>query len=474
MMLKKLVILIMIISVSANLFDISTRIETSSRAIASMIDIMKEKYYIEFNLVLLGDDKNLELIATKIRSRTFEPLTIKIDKKFTNETKFYSLKESKSSIIICSHRNFDLDFNSFNDKSSMSYKRSYFLGYCPYDLEDVNVLRKVIIPDTRFFILGHTADGNMTLIGSEMVSMNSCEPVMRSLNTYLTSEMRWMKTNFIPIHDSFYGCDFEICVLQASMDVSFVYIEKVDFSNQIKYVKGLSTSLLPLLKQRLNIGKFNYIEGLIKQEMNSNGNLVPCDLLLYYHRMIENNNTHNKVFFNTHYAETYPVYHVQYAYLVTKGLSYTPMEKLLLPFDLETWIMIIITFAIGFLTILIIYRCNKTIQRFVFGTYVRDPSLYLTSIFFGIGVTRLPGRNFARFLFMVFTLYCLIIRTAYQGKMFDFLNIDVKRPTASSEEDLIQNQIPIFRVSKSTLQRKLIVNLIFLLKPFSKTNRDDK
>jgi hypothetical protein len=150
------------------------------------------------------------------------------------------------------------------------------------------------------------------------------------------------------------------------------------------------------------------------------------------------------------------------------------MEKLLLPFDLETWIMIIITFAIGFLTILIIYRCNKTIQRFVFGTYVRDPSLYLTSIFFGIGVTRLPGRNFARFLFMVFTLYCLIIRTAYQGKMFDFLNIDVKRPTASSEEDLIQNQIPIFRVSKSTLQRKLIVNLIFLLKPFSKTNRDDK
>lgn len=156
--------------------------------------------------------------------------------------------------------------------------------------------------------------------------------------------------------------------------------------------------------------------------------------------------------------ETYPVYYAEYSFIVTKGLSYSPMEKLFLPFDLETWIMIMITFAIGFFTIFIIYRLKRVVQRFVFGTFIRDPSFNLTSIFFGISVTRLPGRNFARFLFMLFTLYCLIVRSAYQGKMFEFLKVDVKKPTANSVDDLVDMKIPIIQITdfrEGTYQKPL-------------------
>jgi hypothetical protein len=234
------------------------------------------------------------------------------------------------------------------------------------------------------------------------------------------------------------------------------YIMVGDSDPELQNITGLSAVLLPLLKDKLNIGRFRETFGSTKEEYrnkmfrNASAFHSLCNLLLFNYEIIHPNSfvkTYtSKVM--TFYTKTYPVYYSQYGYTITKGLSYTPMEKLLLPFDLETWIMIIITFAIGFLTIFIIYRCNRFVQRFVFGTFIRDPSLNLTSIFFGIGVTRLPGRNFARYLFMIFTLYCLIIRTAYQGKMFEFLNTDVKRPTAKVEQNLIDWKIPVLSVSQ--------------------------
>lgn len=69
--------------------------------------------------------------------------------------------------------------------------------------------------------------------------------------------------------------------------------------------------------------------------------------------------------------------------------------------------------------------------------------LNLAQVFFGIGLLQTPGRNFARFLFMMFTILCLVIRTAYQGKMFDFLQYDVKQPIATSIQEVIDRQIPV-------------------------------
>jgi hypothetical protein len=447
MLLKSVLFIILLKSVSMRKIDISRRIESSSRAIASLIDVMKEKYYLEFNLILLGDDKNLELIANKIRSRSSAPLKVVFDKKFTNKTAVYKLKEPKSSIIMSSRQNFDLDFESFREKSSTAYKRSYFLGYCLYDTEKKEIYKPAYFPDSRFFFMTHTIDGNLTITGNEMVSKNSCVPMTRTLNTFIASEMKWKSTSFIPEYKNFYGSDFEVCVLKSTEDISFVSFQQKQGSIETKRVKGVAASLLPLLKQQLHFGKYKYTVAAARKIPNKEV-FVYCDLLLFNYYYITDKN-YQKLFNDVRktYSISYPVHFVQYGFAVTKGLSYTPMEKLLLPFDLETWIMILITFAIGFLTIFIIYRCNRFVQRFVFGTFVQDPSLYLTSIFFGIGVTRLPGRNFARYLMMIFTLYCLIIRTTYQGKMFEFLNKDVKRPTAKTEQDLIDWQTPVYGVS---------------------------
>jgi hypothetical protein len=42
-------------------------------------------------------------------------------------------------------------------------------------------------------------------------------------------------------------------------------------------------------------------------------------------------------------------------------------------------------------------------------------------VMLGGGLFILPGRNFARFNLMMFILFCLVIRTAYQGVQFTMM-----------------------------------------------------
>lgn len=138
------------------------------------------------------------------------------------------------------------------------------------------------------------------------------------------------------------------------------------------------------------------------------------------------------------------VYHHSLTFLILRGKEFTPLMKMILPFDSITWLWVFLTFFIGISTIVIINRLPKFVQQFVFGTFNRNPSLCMAQIFFGIGLLRTPGRNFARFLFMVFTLYCIVIRTAYQSKMFDFLMYDDRQPTLETVQEVIKSNVTVY------------------------------
>lgn len=109
------------------------------------------------------------------------------------------------------------------------------------------------------------------------------------------------------------------------------------------------------------------------------------------------------------------------ALLVSTGESYGMFEKLALPFDLSTWISIVLCFLMSFFVIFLLKQMNNEVQSFVFGLHVSTPSLNVIAAFFGQGQTILPGRNFARYMLMLLILFCLIIRTGYQSLQFDLM-----------------------------------------------------
>src|SRR5690349_9717611 len=115
-----------------------------------------------------------------------------------------------------------------------------------------------------------------------------------------------------------------------------------------------------------------------------------------------------------------------------------------MPFDFFTWALIASTFVASFSTILILYFVKRSIRDFIIGSNVMAPSLNVVQIFFGISQAVLPRRNFARYLTMLFILFCLIIRTAWQGKMYEFMQKDIRKPEIQTINEILGQNFTFF------------------------------
>jgi hypothetical protein len=130
-------------------------------------------------------------------------------------------------------------------------------------------------------------------------------------------------------------------------------------------------------------------------------------------------------------------------FLIPPNRFYTAFEKLILPFDFYTWLWIFITFIISFVTILVIKMTSKTVQNFVFGSNVKTPMTNLLIAFVGGTQTKLPSRNFARLLLALFLFYCLVIRTCYQTKLYEFMQTNGSTKGLQTIDDLVESELPV-------------------------------
>ncbi|CAG9811684.1 unnamed protein product [Chironomus riparius] len=174
---------------------------------------------------------------------------------------------------------------------------------------------------------------------------------------------------------------------------------------------------------------------------------------------------------------------VRYLVITTPADAYTAYEKLLLPFDYETWILLLVTFILTILSILIINRLSKSSQNIVYGKQVENPMWNVISIFFGISQTKLPTENFSRFILTLFIVFCLIFRTCFQSKSFEFMTSEPRRAPPKTPQDLIDMSysIMVFNVPESSkTATSLVYNLVMdekdkwpSVKPL-KYNEDDQ
>jgi hypothetical protein len=145
------------------------------------------------------------------------------------------------------------------------------------------------------------------------------------------------------------------------------------------------------------------------------------------------------MFYNASGHITHPFCSAVDVLMVSPGEAYSGYEKLILAFDSPTWFLIGLTFFAAFVTVFIVRFLSAKVQDFIYGSNVSSPTLHVFVHFFGLGQVILPQRNFPRFLLMIFILFSLIIRTAYQGKMFEFLQKEMRKPEMQSIEEMIEN-----------------------------------
>lgn len=74
-----------------------------------------------------------------------------------------------------------------------------------------------------------------------------------------------------------------------------------------------------------------------------------------------------------------------YVFYLTPGEKYSSYEKMVLPFDIETWTYLGITFGVAFGVIFVIQFLPARVRQVIAGSLVQHPGYNVLGTFFGIG-----------------------------------------------------------------------------------------
>lgn len=115
----------------------------------------------------------------------------------------------------------------------------------------------------------------------------------------------------------------------------------------------------------------------------------------------------------------------------------SPFEKFFIPFDFITWILLFAMFFIGYAVILISKLMSIALYRIIVGHKVPFPFTNMLIAFFGGTQVTVPKGNFSRFLLAKFLLFCLVIRSLYQGQLFGIMKKEIFEKTPKTYDDLM-------------------------------------
>lgn len=257
------------------------------------------------------------------------------------------------------------------------------------------------------------------------------------VNKFSKDQNRWLSLSFeIKKFRNFYGC--RLVFGHTKQRMTF-YIDSTNYSRSVGSLSyhGLHYEVIKGLANHLNYTFF--MNPIMSQKLMRYVYDDVADVFMIlncYNLNIEERGRKSSI--------TQAYFFIQHYMAVPVGQRIGNLKKLLMPFDSTVWILIMCTLAVAFSIIFIVCSLNDRIRNCVVGANVRTPSLNVLSHFFGVPQSRLPLGNFARFLVIVYTMYCIIMRAAWQGKMVHIMHKDLRQPEIKSVEELIEKNYTMF------------------------------
>lgn len=145
----------------------------------------------------------------------------------------------------------------------------------------------------------------------------------------------------------------------------------------------------------------------------------------------------------------------KHVFVVTPAEKYSNWEKVMLPFDNDTWKYLGITFSTAFLMVAVVKLLPDFIRILIYGEDIRHPAFNILGTFFGIGQLKLPMENFARIILIFFIFFCLIIRTSYQGVLFEMITTDMRKKPVEHVDEFHDRNFTVFVAGDKDYKRYL-------------------
>ncbi|CAG9797955.1 unnamed protein product [Chironomus riparius] len=308
-----------------------------------------------------------------------------------------------------------------------------------------------------YFILNES--DKIHLVTFEWYAFNRCNYITTStLNVFNKKRMKW---NFeLKNYDKFmnyYGCEL---ILMLPIDVEKKnHISEYDWIQSGMEHQFAKETIIPF---KIASKKYNFRIG-YQMGVSRSDDLLFSDP--NHIRMFSRNST---IKIPSIYFETKGLPEISFRCGKTNSFSeqkllmvstpefYEPYNKLLLPFNYLTWILIFITFLTAFMSMSIINRSPNKLKNVVYGKKVTNPVWNVVGIIFGIGRTRLPDKSLARFILLLFVWFCLIIQICFQSKLYEFMTSEPRRQSPMNLKDLIQKNYSMFTVQLYDENGKLL------------------
>lgn len=255
------------------------------------------------------------------------------------------------------------------------------------------------------------------------------DPIL--VNEFINRSMTWKSNNFFPAKFK----DLKKCAINVLTFESPPSTVVERFSNGTTNLRGYEVEFLENFASALNFtSKLNLYE--LRNPNNSIGDFMSKAAT----REV------NLVFGSASLQEsrreilsaTNGIFNDRTILIIPPTMPINPINKFFLPFDIFTWTAIFVLLLIAVLVITVLKLYPKKYRDFVVGKGINHEYMNLLDILLGGSQRKLPLRNFARFLFIMFTLFCFVMRNLHAASLFKLLANEIYEKGFNSIPELIQ------------------------------------
>lgn len=284
--------------------------------------------------------------------------------------------------------------------------------------------------DSVDFLVNET-EKSIDLVTSFMFSPQACRSnQLMTINKFLRKTLKWESSTFYPSkYRNFHGCELIVATSEdfEENDCRRQILPTIAHNLNYKIEPKIIDPSVPLLMQLLRDVDLTEVG---KRDISR---LANDDLI-----------------FGPSYALG------RATFFVPPGEPYTALEKMFLLFDLEVWIAIIVTLLIALAVIQVVNLMPLKVQNFIYGRYIRTPTFNLVAISLTGAQLKIPGRNFSRFLLMLFIIWSLIFRTCYQSELYKYLQTDMRKPAIKTFDEISDRNMSLIVKASSGVRAKFL------------------
>lgn len=295
-------------------------------------------------------------------------------------------------------------------------------------------------------VLVYNEEGNISLFTFFPFSEGTCNNLKPTkINEFDNETLQWENQNFFPNKMR----NLEKCSLRVGTYDSAPGL-MIRVVNNVTQVYGFEGEMFNLIAERLNftmnIKVVTYGGGSVNENGTATG-LVEKVMQKEFDMMFS--------LFSSNYLRMIYLSPTK-SYYVDKMIVITPSDRLLdsflklfYVFDLALWITLLSIFTLAIVSIQVV---KMTCPRFneMFLKELRTPFLSVLVAFVGGSERTTPKKDFPRILFATFLIFFLVVRSIYQGALFNLLKKDIQVNEIKTIEDVNKLQFTFYIMQSTT------------------------